>query len=453
MLDLDTGPVQLIAGVRVHLDHPQFTIGLVPECDLGCLAVADGHLLGVLLREQVIPAGDFLRYGIEAAEGQGDQDFTLGVGGERADGLPVWAGHGEDGALQGVLRSRLQLDNFQAGVGGIILRAVRVIADSGHVQLHIVVQVADIILQIAVLVFLLADGVHSCVLGHGRGKGELDAPGLARHALQGIEDFELAGVAVTGAAGGNSGDLLVIHVHDLGPSGYAGRVGKGHGHVIVIYPRLAPNGKDLLLALLAVDGHGIGGRLVRRDSHARVQHVIVGGAPLVDVLGGGQDAVADVQLAPGQARGYFEVIDGPVGEQIAPEGHLGGIVGLILVVQAQFPQAAVGIAVGNDTHHLGIAGFFLGQIFDALTGAHSLGHAVLIWIHAVRRRLLGSPVVGLVKKIGINLLADRAVDGEIPQLVVAVIDVDLAQRGLHAVGGKGPGGQQAQGDDKSQEQG
>ena len=126
---------------------------------------------------------------------------------------------------------------------------------------------------------------------------------------------------------------------------------------------------------------------------------------------------------------------------------------MILVVQVQFPQAAVGIAVRNDAHHLGIAGLFLSQIFDALTGAHGLGHAVLIWIHTVRRRLLGSPVVGLVKKIGINLLADRAVDGEIPQLVVAVIDVDLAQRGLHAVGGKGPGGQQAQGDDESQEQG
>ena len=112
MFDLDAGPVQFIAGVRVHLDHPQVAVGLVPECDLGCLAVANRHLLGVLLREQVIPAGDFLGHGIEAAEGQGDQDFPLGVGGERADGLTVRAGHGEDGALQGNFRPRLQLNDF-----------------------------------------------------------------------------------------------------------------------------------------------------------------------------------------------------------------------------------------------------------------------------------------------------------------------------------------------------
>ena len=318
MFDLDAGPVQLIAGVRVYLDHPQLTIGLVPECDLGRLTVADGHLLGVLLREQVIPAGDFLRHGIEAAEGQGDQDFTLGVGGERADGLPVRAGHGEDGALQGDFRSRLQFDNFQSGIRGIILRAVGVIADGGHVQLHIVVQVADIVLQIAILVFLPADGVHGGVLCHGRGEGELDAPGLARHALQGIENFELAGVAVAGRLGSDGGDLVVVHVHDFRALRHLRGVGKGHGHIVVIYPGLTPNGKDLLFVLLPVDGHGIGGGLIRRYGHAGVQHVVVGGAPLVDVLGGGQDAVANVQLAPGQARGYFEVIDGPVGEQIAP---------------------------------------------------------------------------------------------------------------------------------------
>ena len=308
-------------------------------------------------------------------------------------------------------------------------------------------------MQIAVLVFLLADGVHGGILGHRRGEGELYAPGLARHTLQGIEDFELAGVAVAGGLGSDGGDLVVVHVHDFRALRHLGGVGKGHGHVVVIYPGLAPNGKDLLFVLLAVDGHGVGGGLVRRNGHAGVQHIVIGSAPLVDVLGGGQDAVADVQLAPGQAGGDLEVIDGPVGEQIAPEGHLGGVVGLILVVQAQFPQAAVGVAIGNDAHHLGIAGLFLGQIFDALTGAHGLRHAVLIWIHTVRRRLLGSPVVGLVKKIGINLLANRAVDREIPQLVVAVIDIDLTQRGLYAVGGKGSGGQQAQGDDKSQEQG
>ena len=55
-----------------------------------------------------------------------------------------------------------------------------------------------------------------------------------------------------------------------------------------------------------------------------------------------------------RTRGYFKIGDIPVGKQIAPEGHLGGIVGLVLVVQVQLPQAAVGVAVGDDAHHLGV---------------------------------------------------------------------------------------------------
>ena len=86
----------------------------------------------------------------------------------------------------------------------------------------------------------------------------------------------------------------------------------------------------------------------------------LGGPGLVDVLGGGQDAVADVQLGAGEPRGHLQVGDVPVGQQIAPEGHLGGVVGLVFVVQIQLPQAAVGVAVGDDAHHLGVAGLFFG---------------------------------------------------------------------------------------------
>ena len=281
----------------------------------------------------MIPAWDFLCHGIEAAKGQGEQDLSLGVGGERADRLPVRASHGEDGTLQGRLRPSLQFHDPQSRIRGVLVRAVRVTADGGHVQLHIVVQVADVILEIAVSVLLLADGIHGGILGHGGGEGDLDAPGLPLHALHGVENLELAGVAVIGGLSGDGSDLVVVHVHDPRALRHLRGVGEVHGHIVVIYPGLTPDSEHLLLVLLPVDGDGVGSGFVRRDGHARVQHIVVGGAPLVDVLGRGQNPLGPIQFQAGEAGGHLQVIDRPVGEQIAPEGHLGAVIRLILVVQ------------------------------------------------------------------------------------------------------------------------
>ena len=108
------------------------------------------------------------------------------------------------------------------------------------------------------------------------------------------------------------------------------------------------------------------------------------------------------------------------------------------------------IAVGDDAHHLGVAGRFISQIFDALAGAYGLGDAGGSRVDAVRRRFFLNTVVGLIEKIGIDLFFDRAVDGKIVQFMFAVVDVHLAQGGLRCVCGKGGGRKQAKKGQQSQ---
>ena len=188
----------------------------------------------------------------------------------------------------------------------------------------------------------------------------MDVSALARHAFSGVQHLELPGIAVAGALSGHSGNLVIFHVHDFRALRHLIGIGKGHGHVVIIYPRLAPDGEHLLLVFLAPDGHGVGRGFVRCDGHPGREHIVVGSAPLVDVLGGGQDAVADVQLGAGEPRRNFEVSDIPIRHQVAPQCHFGGIIRLVLIVQLQLSQAPMGVAVGDDAHHLGVAGLFFG---------------------------------------------------------------------------------------------
>ena len=308
-------------------------------------------------------------------------------------------------------------------------------------------------MQIAVSVFFQADGIHGCILGHGRGEGELDVTALPLDAAHGVQHLELPGVAVAGSLSGDSGDLVVVHVHDLRALRHLVGIGKGHGHVVIIYPRLAPDGEHLLLVFLAPDGHGVGRGFVRRDGHAGGEHIVVGSAPLVDVLGGGQDAVSNVQFTPGEAGGHLQVGNVPVRHQVTPQRHFCGVIRLVLIVQLQLAQAAVWVAVGDNAHHLGVACPFLCQILDALAGAHGLRNAVLVWVDAVGRGLLLRAIVGLIEKIGIDLLSDGAVDGEIAQLILSIVDTDLAQGLLLTVCGKGRRREDTKKGHENQEQG
>ena len=400
-------------------------------------------MLGGHIGEQMIFGRDLLRHGVVALQGQGDGDGPVRAGGEGAHLAALRVVDGEHCPLQGKFGPLLQFHDLQRRLTGRGIVPTGVTADGGQFHLTVVVQIADIILEFAIFVLFLADGVHGRVLGNGCGEGELDVPALALDAASGIDDLELAGVAVPGGLCGDGVDLPVVQVHDLRPDGDGAGVGKGHRHIVVVHPGLAPDREHLLEVVLAADGHGVGGGAVRGDGHPGFQHIVIGGAPLVDVLGGGQDAVANVQLAPGQAGGHLQVGDVPVGQQVAPQGHLGGVVGLVLVVQLQLPQGAVGIAVGDDAHHLGVAGLFLRQILDALAGAYGLWDTLGIGIYAVGRGLLLLAVIPLIEEIGVFLFPDRAVDGQIAQLIVAVVDVHFAQ-GRVLTGGRHGGGEQTQ---------
>ena len=96
----------------------------------------------------------------------------------------------------------------------------------------------------------------------------------------------------------------------------------------------------------------------------------------------------------------------------------------------------MGVTVGDNTHHLGVTGAFLRKILDTLAGFYLLGNAFDIRIHAISRNFSGSSIVALIHEIGIILFLDSAVDGQIAQLISAVINVHLAQCGLHTVSGK-----------------
>ena len=359
MLDLDGDAGEGVAGVTPFLDA-EGTIGGVGKSHDSSLVVLHIGVLSGLLREQVIPGRNLLGHGIVALQGQGDGHGPVRAGGVGADFLSFRVIHREHGPLQGDLGALLQLHDFQGRLARFFLLTVRIAADGGQLHLAVIVQVADIILQIAVLVFFQADGIHSGILSHGSVQGELDISALSLDTVCWVKPLELPGIAVPGAAGRDSGDLLVVHVHDLHALRHGAGVREGHGHIVVIYPGLAPDSKYLLLILLAVNGHGVGRGFVRRGGHAGSEHIVVGGAPLVDILGGGQDAVADVQLGAGEPRRNFEVSDIPIRHQVAPQRHFGGIIRLILIVQLQLSQAPMGVAIGDDAHHLGIAGLFLG---------------------------------------------------------------------------------------------
>ena len=334
VLDLDGNTGESVAGVA-PLFHPEGAVGGVPEGQSSGFVILHIRVLGALIRQKMIAGRFLLGYGIVALKGQGDYHSPIRPCGEGANLFPFRVIHGENSPLQGNFRALLQFDDLQGCLIRVGDAVVRITAHSGQIQPYIIVQIADIVLQVAVFVLLLAYGIHSGILGHRSGQGELDVPALARYAVSGVEHLELSGVAIPGGLGGDSGDLVVVHIHDFCACGHAGRIGKIHRYIVVIYPCLAPNGEHLLLIFLAVDGHGIGHGGLRRGGHPGLQHIVIGGAPLIDVLGRGQDAVADVQLCAGEAGGYFKIGDIPVGKQIAPEGHLGGIVGLVLVIQPQ----------------------------------------------------------------------------------------------------------------------
>ena len=295
MLDLHGDAVERVPGVTQLLD-PDGTIGRVPKGQGGNLVVLHIGVLGTFLRQKVILGRDLLSDGVMALKRQGDDDCPIRAGGERAHLAALRVIDGEYSALQGDLGALLQLHDLQRSLLRVRLTAARVAAHCCQFHVPGIVQVADIILQIAVLVLFLADCVHGGILGNIRRQGELDAAALALDAVCGVQHFEFPAVAVPGPLRSDGGNVLIVLIHDAGPLGHRTGVCKGYGYIVVIHPCFAPDGEYLLFVLLAVHSDRVGSRFIRGGRHPGFQHIIVGGAPLVDILGRRQDAVADVQL-------------------------------------------------------------------------------------------------------------------------------------------------------------
>ena len=304
VFDLDGNTGEGVAGVAPLL-HPQGAIGSISEGQGGGFVIFHIRVLGALLREQVIPGRNLLGHSVVALKGQRDYHGPVWAGRERANLASLWIVHREHRALQWDFCALLQLYDFQRGLIRVGVLTVIIVADSSHIQPYIVIQVADIILQVAVLILLLADGIHSGILCHGGRQCKLDAAALVLDGFCGVQHLKLSRIAVPSSFRGNSGHILVVHVDDPGAIGNGGGVLKGNRNVVIVDPCLTPNCKYLLIVVLTINSDRIGHGMVRGSRHFGCEHIVVGGAALVDVLGSSQDAVANVQFRTGKARGHL----------------------------------------------------------------------------------------------------------------------------------------------------
>ena len=212
------------------------------------------------------------------------------------------------------------------------------------------------------------------------------------------------------------------------------------------------DGKHLLLVLLAVHRGVIGGIAIRRGGDTGRMDRAPCRTTHIDVLGSGKNGLRPLKFYAGQIGIDLQIVDIPVGKQIAPQRHLGRIVGVILVLQLQQRKAASGITVGDDPHDLRITALLLGEILDALAGGHGLRYSLGVGIDAVCGELLRVAVPVHIVEIGVDQLTDTAIDGKVGERLSTVIDVDFPKGFLLAAGGKCGGGQHTQHHDHHEEQ-
>ena len=443
MLDLHHGTGQVRPGVGQLLDAKR-SVRLIPAGQLRHLAVLNLDIPCGHITEQVIQRRDTLVHSVIPRQRQRDGHGAIRAGGEGADSGSIRIDHLKNSAAERSIRTLFQLDELQAGVRRFGLFPIAEIAVCGQAHGNGRIGVAHIVLELAVLVDLGAGGIKYRVFINIGGKRKLDAAGLARHRSGRVQHLEFTAVAIPGAGGGDGGNILVVHVHDARSCGDGGGIREGHADGVITYPCVGMDGEYLLLVLLPVHRDGIGGVPVRGSGNTGRVYLVPRRAAHIDVLGGGKDGLRPLKLRTGQVGIDLQVVDVPVGEQVAPQCHLGRIVGVVLVLQLQLRKAAGRVSAGDDTHDLRIAALFLGDVFDALAGAYRLRDAVNIRIDAVRGNLL-RPAVGIhMVKIGIDQLTDSPVDGEVGELLLSVVNIDFAQGFLLAAGGKGRDGEHPQ---------
>ena len=401
----------------------------------------------------MIQRRDTLVHGVAARQRQGDGHGAVRAGGEGADSGSVGIDHLKNSAAERGIRTLFQLDDLQTGVGRFGLFPIAEIAVCGQAHGNGRIGVAHIVLKLAVFADLRAGGIEHSVFVNIGGKGKLDATGLACHRRGGVQHLEFAAVAVPSAGGGDGGNVLIVHIHDARSIGNGAGVREADADGIVAYPCVGVDGEYLLFVLLAIDGNSISGITVSRGSDAGRVHLAPSCAAHIDVLGSGKDGLCPLQFRAGQVGIDLQVIDVPVGQQIAPQRHFGRIVGVIFVFQLQFRKAAGGIPVGDDAHDLRVAAFFLGHVFDTLAGGHGLRHTRCIRIDAVGRDLLRFSVGTHIIEIGVDQFPDASVDGEVREFLLTVVDIDFTKGFLLAAGGKSGGREHPQHHDHQQQHG
>ena len=413
--------------------------------------------------EKVVLGRDFLNDGIISRLHIGDDDLTIDRG-ELPNGIAAGGDYFKNRAVQQLQSTRLPFDDPQGarfrlrvGIGsrGRIGRFIwrnrinRSSIETGdHIDLHgpAGIGIDHIVLDIAIFVRLRAAGIedgifmdnavnghlHIAALGFRRDQdGKLSIPSAAA----GVRDCGLCAV-------------VTVDIDDPCPLRHGIRVCKGQLHKAGIHPGITVDGEHLLIVVLPVYRDGIGLALVRRGSKPRLEDAVPVHARLVDILGRFQHTLGRRLVRAGIHR---QVGNAPVVQDVAPQGHLGGIVCLVDILQPQGFNGLVGVAGCHDAEHLGVRVLLVGQILDAGPLGNGLGNTGGVGVHAVGGDLSGSARLIREVVVGVDLLPDPSVDGEVGHLLAVVIDIDIAQGLLLAGGGQG-GGEHSQHCDQRQEE-
>ena len=351
VLDLHHGTGQVRPGVGQLLDAKR-SVRLIPAGQLRHFAILHLDVLRGSIADKMVQWGHALIHGVVARQCQRDGHGAVRAGGEGADGGSVRIDHLKDRTTERGIRTLFQLDELQAGVRRFGLFPIAEIAICGQAHGNGRIGVAHIILQLTVLVLLCAHSVKHSILINIGGKRKLDAAGLARHRSGRVQHLEFTAIAIPGAGGSDGGNILVVHVHNARSCGDGGGIREGHADGVITYPCFGMDGEHLLLVLLPVHRDGIGGIAVGGSGNTGRVDLVPRRAAHIDVLGCGENGLRPLKLRTGQVGIDLQVVDVPVGEQVAPQRHLGRIVGVVLVLQLQLRKAAGRVSAGDDTGSL-----------------------------------------------------------------------------------------------------
>ena len=425
MCDLDHGSGQIHARIR-FLFNTEIAIRSIFEYDLCNLTVCNGYGLHSSITQQIILRGRTLNHGITANNGHRDTDLTGRIRSIGAHRLAIGSNDLKHSTTQGNGGAGLIFYDLQAS-GKFILGQITVIAVGGKRHRADRIGVDHVVLQISILIHFSAAGIEDSVLIYIRTKGQLYVSAFPCDAVCGIQNLKLSGIAIPGDFGSNGCDGLIVHIHDPGTFGHTVRIGECNIDGIITDPCFGPECKYLLLVLSAVDGYIVSHITVRHTGNIGCQIFCPCRTTAVDILSCRKNLLRPLQLCACQIRIDLQVIDIPMRQQITPKRHFGGIVGLILIVQAKLIETAVRISAGNDTSHLRVRSLFLCEIFDTFASFHRLRNTLGVGVHTVGRNFLYFAGRRDVVIVSINLFPYTPIDCQIGHGIAAIVNIDLTK--------------------------